>query len=143
MAKIIKLNENDLKRIVTKVLNERRLNEEDKVTNGLSPGSITQDVADQLKYTESETNEPMDRFESICNVCTSGSDGLGPITQSESALEGIAEQIYNAVEDGQAWLTFGGGTNEKKIANGIRNTKSFPDFCYMINSYSRNLRTFL
>ena len=142
MAKIIKLNENDLKRIVTKVLNERRLNEEDKVTNGLSPGAITQDVADQLKYTESETNEPMDRFESICNVCTSGADGLGPITQSESALEGIAEKIYNAVEESQALLTFGAGTNEKKVANGIRNTKSFPDFCYMIDSYSRKFEDF-
>ena len=44
MAKIIKLNENDLKRIVTKVLNERRLNEEDKVTNSLSPGRYYYDV---------------------------------------------------------------------------------------------------
>ena len=142
MAKIIKLNENDLKRIVTKVLNERRLNEEDKVTNSLSPGAITQDVADQLKYTESETNEPMDRFESICNVCTSGKDGLGPITQSESALDGIAEKIYNAIEESQVWITLGAGTNEKKIANGIRNTKSFPDFCYMIDTYSRKFEDF-
>ena len=142
MAKIIKLNENDLKRIVVKVLNERRLNEEDEVTNGLAPGAITQDVADQLKYTESQAGDPMDRFESICNVCTSGIEGLGPITQSESALEGIAEQIYNAVEEGQAWLTFGAGTDEKKVANGIRNTKSFPDFCYMISSYSRKFEDF-
>jgi hypothetical protein len=142
MAKIIKLNENDLKRIVVKVLNERRLNEEDEVTNGLAPGAITQDVADQLKYTESQTSEPMDRFESICNVCTSGKEGLGPITQSESALDGIAEKIYNAVEETQVWLTFGAGTDEKKVANGIRNTKSFPDFCYMIDSYSRKYEDF-
>lgn len=143
MAKIIKLNENDLKRIVIKVLNERRLNEEDgDVTNGLAPGAISQDVSDQLKYTESQAGDPMDRFESICNVCTSGIEGLGPITQSESALEGIAEQIYNAVEEGQAWLTFGAGTDEKKVANGIRNTKSFPDFCYMISSYSRKFEDF-
>jgi hypothetical protein len=84
----------------------------------------------------------MDRFESICNVCTSGKDGLGPITQSESALDGIAEKIYNAIEESQAWLTFGAGTDEKKIANGIRNTKSFPDFCYMIDAYSRKFEDF-
>ena len=142
MAKIIKLNENDLKRIVIKVLNERRLNEDDEVTNGLAPGSISQDVSDQLKYTESQAGDPMDRFESICNVCTSGIEGLGPITQSEAALDGIAEQIYNAVEESQAWLTFGGGTDEKKVANGIRNTKTFPDFCYMIDSYSRKFEDF-
>ena len=140
MAKIIKLNENDLKRIVTKVLNERRLNEEDKVTNGLSPGAITQDVADQLKYTENET-DPIYRFESICNVCTSGKEGLGPLTQSESALDGIAESIYEAIEEG-SWYTLGAGTNEKKVANGIRNTKSFPDFCYMISSYSAKYEDF-
>ena len=141
MAKIIKLNENDLKRIVVKVLNERRLNEEDEVTNGLAPGSITQDVADQLKYTENET-DPEDRFEAICNVCTSGKDGLGPITQSESALDGIAESIYNAIEEWDSFISFGAGTNEKKVANGIRNTKSFPDFCYMISSYSAKYEDF-
>ena len=140
MAKIIKLNENDLKRIVVKVLNERRLNEEDEVTNGLAPGAITQDVADQLKYTENET-DPISRFESICNVCTSGKEGLGPLTQSESALDGIAESIYEAAEEG-SWYTFGAGTNEKKVGNGIRNTKSFPDFCYMISSYSAKYEDF-
>jgi hypothetical protein len=140
MAKIIKLNENDLKRIVIKVLNERRLNEDDDVTNGLSPGAITQDVADQLKYTENET-DPEDRFEAICNVCMSGKDGLGPITQSESALNGIAESIYNAIEESD-WYSFGAGTNEKAVASGIRNTKSFPDFCYMISSYSSKYEDF-
>ena len=140
MAKIIKLNENDLKRIVIKVLNERRLNEDDDVTNSLSPGAITQDVADQLKYTENET-DPISRFESICNVCTSGKEGLGPLTQSESALDGIAESIYEAAEEG-SWYTFGAGTNEKKVGNGIRNTKSFPDFCYMISSYSAKYEDF-
>jgi len=142
MAKIIKLNENDLKRIVTKVLNERRLNEEDDSTNGLVPGGITQDVADQLKYTENETGDPEDRFESICNVCTSGKDGLGPLTQSESALDGIAESIYQGTEDDDNWFSIGGSTNEKKIANGIRNTKSFPDFCYMIEMYSNRFENF-
>jgi hypothetical protein len=140
MAKIIKLNENDLKRIVVKVLNERRLNEEDEVTNGLAPGAITQDVADQLKYTENET-DPIYRFESICNVCTSGKEGLGPLTQTESALDGIAESIYEAIEEG-SWYTLGMGTDEKKVANGIRNTKSFPDFCYMISSYSAKYEDF-
>jgi len=143
MAKIIKLNENDLKRIVVKVLNERRLNEEDEVkTNGLAPGSITQDVADQLKYTETETGEPIERFRSICDVCVSGVDGLGPISQSEAALEGIAEKIYNAVENTEAWYTFGGGTNEKAVATGIRSTKTFPDFCYMIDSYGKKYEDF-
>ncbi len=141
MTKIIKLNENDLKRIVIKVLNERRLNEED-VTNGLVPGAITRDVADQLKYADSSASDPLDIFESICNVCTSGSDGLGPLTQSESTLNGIAEKIYLAIEEGQNFVSFGGGTNEKKVANGIRNTKSFPDFCYMINSYSSKFEDF-
>ena len=140
MAKIIKLNENDLKRIVVKVLNERRLNEEDEVTNGLAPGSITQDVADQLKYTENES-DPIYRFQAICNVCVSGKDGLGPITQSESALDGIAEKIYEAIEESD-WYSFGAGTNEKNVASGIRNTKSFPDFCYMISSYSSKYEDF-
>ena len=79
MAKIIKLNENDLKRIVTKVLNERRqLNEDDEdieVKNGLAPGAISQDVADQLKYTENES-DPIYRFQAICDVCISGKEGL-------------------------------------------------------------------
>jgi hypothetical protein len=141
MAKIIKLNENDLKRIVVKVLNERRLNEEDEVTNGLAPGSITQDVADQLKYTETE-QEPMTRFGSICAVCISGKEGLGPITQSESALDGIAEKMYNAIEESEYWLSFGGGTDEKAVALAIRSTKTFPDFCYMIDSYSKKYEDF-
>lgn len=143
MSKIIKLNENDLKRIVTKVLNERRLNEDDQVKNGLASGAITQDVADQLKYTENETGEPIERFRSICDVCVSGKDGLGPLTQSEEALDGIAESIYNAIEDSEEWYTFGGGTNERKVKNGIRNTKTFPDFCYMITSYSNKYEDFV
>jgi hypothetical protein len=141
MGKIIKLNENDLKRIVVKVLNERRLNEEDEVTNGLAPGSITQDVADQLKYTENES-DPIYRFQSICDVCISGKEGLGPLTKTESALDGIAEKIYNAIEESEAWYTFGGGTDEKSVKNGILATKSFPDFCYMIDSYSKKYEDF-
>ena len=141
MAKIIKLNENDLKRIVTKVLNERRLNEEDEVINDLPQGAITQEVADQLKYTENEEH-PEDRFEAICNVCTSGKDGLGPLTQSEEALSGIAQSIYQGTEDNDNWLGIGWSTNEKKIASGIRNTKSFPDFCYMISIYSDRYENF-
>jgi hypothetical protein len=142
MAKIIKLNENDLKRIVTKVLNERRLNEEDGSTNGLAPGAISQDVVDQLKYTENETGEPIERFRSICDVCTSGKDGLGPITQSEGALEGIAEKIYNAIEENLATTLWLGGTNMPEVKNGIRNTKTFPDFCFMIEVYSSKYEDF-
>ena len=144
MAKIIKLNENDLKRIVTKVLNERRqLNEDDEdntTNNGLAPGAITQDVADQLKYTENEA-DPIYRFQAICDVCISGKEGLGPLTQSESALDGIAEKIYEAIEESD-WYSFGAGTNEKKVASGIRSTKSFPDFCHMINTYSSKYEDF-
>jgi hypothetical protein len=142
MAKIIKLNENDLKRIVTKVLNERRLNEKDESSNGLEPGAISQDVVDQLKYTENETGEPIERFRSICDVCTSGKDGLGPITQSEGALEGIAEKIYNAVEENRADTLWLGGTNMPEVKNGIRNTKTFPDFCFMIEVYSSKYEDF-
>lgn len=145
MAKIIKLNENDLKRIVTKVLNERRqLNEDDEdnaTNNGLAPGAITQDVADQLKYTENEA-DPIYRFQAICDVCISGKEGLGPLTKTESALDGIAEKIYDAVEETEAWYTFGGGTNENYVKNGILATKSFPDFCYMIDSYSKKYEDF-
>jgi hypothetical protein len=144
MGKIIKLNENDLKRIVTKVLNERRqLNEDDEdntTNNGLAPGAITQDVADQLKYTENEA-DPISRFQAICDVCISGKEGLGPLTQSESALDGIAEKIYEAIEESD-WYSFGAGTNEKKVASGIRSTKSFPDFCHMINTYSSKYEDF-
>jgi len=142
MAKIIKLNENDLKRIVIKVLNERRLNEDDEVTNSLSPGAITQDVADQLKFTESESGEPIEKFRSICDICVSNKDGLGPLTQSESALDGIAEKIYNAIEDSEAWYTLGGGTNEKSVKSGILATKTFPDFCHMIETYSNKYEDF-
>ena len=148
MAKIIKLNENDLKRIVIKVLNERRLNEQSGVefvkdiTNDLAPGAITKEVAEQLKYTETETGEPIEKFRSICDVCISGKDGLGPLTQSEPLLDGMAEKIYNAVEDQQNWVSFGGGTDEEGVRNGIRNTKSFPDFCYMINSYTNKYEDF-
>ena len=141
MAKIIKLNENDLKRIVIKVLNERRLNEEDESTNGLVPGAITQDVADQLKYTENQTGDPEDRFRSMCDVCTSGKDGLGPISQSEDALEGIAEKIFNAVDENST-LGFLPGTNQPNVKNGIRSTKTFPDFCYMIDVYSSKYEDF-
>ena len=145
MAKIIRLNESDLKRIVLRVLNERRFineqeDEENESTNGLAPGAITQDVADQLKYTENET-DPIYRFQSICNVCISGIDGLGPLTQSESALDGIAEKIYAGAEEG-SWYTFGAGTNEDHIKSGIKSTKSFPDFCYMIDSYSKKYEDF-
>jgi hypothetical protein len=142
MAKIIKLNENDLKRIVVKVLNERRLNEEDESSNDLAPGAISQDVADQLKYTENETGEPIERFRAICDVCVSGKDGLGPLTQSEEALEGIAEKIYTAVEENRADTLWMGGTDMPAVKNGIRNTKTFPDFCFMIDAYSSKYEDF-
>jgi hypothetical protein len=146
MAKIIKLNENDLKRIVIKVLNERRLNEQSGVefvkdiTNDLAPGAITKEVAEQLEYAQQEV-DPIAKFQAICNVCISNKDGLGPLTQSESIIDGIVDKIFKAADD-NAMIPIFTATDQDSIKIGIRNTKSFPDFCYMIDSYTNKYEDF-
>jgi hypothetical protein len=64
----------------------------------------------------------------IIKTCTSG--GVGSPSQSDSELEGVANQIYTAIE--------GLLTDEDAIKNAISSCDTFPDFCRMSEIYLDN-----
>jgi hypothetical protein len=64
----------------------------------------------------------------IIKTCSSG--GVGSPSQSDSELEGVANQIYTAIE--------GLGTDEDAIKNAISSCDTFPDFCRMSEIYLDN-----
>lgn len=118
MAKIIKLTESDLRRIVKKVIKEQTSTEERVqkavtayITLGLSElptlinGSGTSDV----------------KVKEICNICN---NSKVQITQQSNQQ---ADTIRDAVQ--------GAGTNEQSIFDVIKSLRSVQEFCALSKSY--------
>ena len=130
MAKIIKLNENDLKRIVTKVLNERQqLNEIEPLTIGL----ITLGVAaigsgSYMKwFYQSAADKSMEKLHKGCQDPDSI---IGKPLMSKQQHIQIANEIGDAI-DGMD-IT---GAGEDNIASALSRVKSIPDYCKVAEEY--------
>jgi hypothetical protein len=137
MAKIVDINENDLKRIVKRVLSERRILNE----NTLGKGEVNQNTLDAFKTAISSGKDPFEKLESVVDACSSNSEDMGPPKQSDSAISAAASKVWEGINEG-SWYTFGAGTDEDKIKKGIASMQSIPDLCAMIKKYSDTYEEF-
>jgi hypothetical protein len=137
MGKIVNINENDLKRIVKRVLSERRVLNE----NTLGKGEIEVDALEAFKSSLSSGKGPWDKLREIVEACEANSDQMGPPKQSDSAIAAAAAKIWAGINTG-AWYTFGAGTDEDKIKSGISSMQTIPDLCAMIKKYNDTYEDF-
>ena len=129
MAKIIKLNENDLKRIVTKVLNERQqINE---VLPALAVYALwTAGVAivgggAYMKWMyQSAADKAMEKLHKGCQDPDSI---IGKPMMSQQQHIQIAREIGDSI--------IGAGTNEEDLASALSRVKSIPDYCKVAEEY--------
>jgi hypothetical protein len=137
MKKIINLNESDLKRIVKKVLSERRILNE----GTLGKGEIESSALESLKTALSSGQGPWDKLREVIEACEANSDQMGPPKQSDSAIASAAQKIWDGINYG-AWYTAGAGTDEDAIKKGISSLQSVPDLCAMIKKYNDTYEDF-
>jgi len=126
MAKIIKLNENDLKRIVTKVLNERQqLNEELFTAIAIIAGvaAIGGGIAYGWMY-QSSADKAMEKLHRGCNDTDSI---IGKPMMSKQQHIQIAKEIGESI--------LGAGTDEEDLASALSRIKSIPDYCKVAEEY--------
>ena len=127
MAKIIKLNENDLKRIVTKVLNERQqLNEIEPITIAIiSVAGAAVLTGLGMKYIyQSAADKAMEKLHKGCQ---------DPDSIIGKPLMSKQQHIQIAMEIGESIL--GAGTYEEDLASALSRIKSIPDYCKVAEEY--------
>lgn len=128
MAKIIKLNENDLKRIVTKVLNERQQLNEQFITASLILAGAAILTGVGMKYFY---QSPADKsMEKLHKGCQDPDSIIGKPLMSKQQHIQIANEIGDAI-DGMDPT----GTGEKNIASALSRVKSIPDYCKVAEEY--------
>lgn len=137
MAKIVDINENDLKRIVKRVLSERRILNE----NTLGKGEIDETTLDTFKKAISSGKDPYDKLREVINACEANVEEMGPSKQSDSAIASAAAKVWEGINEGD-WYTFGAGTDEEKIKRAISSLQTIPDLCSMFKRYSDTYEDF-
>lgn len=127
MKKIINLTENDLKRIVKKVLNERQtLNELGFLgITGLIAGGAALIGGSVAGFTWWNGSNASTAVEKLFNSCKSGMEGK-PL-QTNSQHKAIANRINDSIE--------GLGTDEDELSSALSSIKSVPDLCMVIKEY--------
>ena len=122
MAKIIKLNENDLKRIVTKVLNERQQPNEFWITASLIvAGAAVLTGVGMKHFYQSAADKSMEKLHKGCQDPDSI---IGKPLMSKQQHIQIANEIGEAID---GWDITGSG--EDDIASAFSRVKSVPDYC--------------
>lgn len=130
MGKIVNINENDLKRIVKRVLNERKLlNEFDPITWGIIAGVAL--IAGGTTFAWWDSKPAYDAFKDLYDGCDDGE--IGKPIQSSAEHKSMARNINDAIS-GLDLL----GSGEEKLAKTLGTIKSVPDFCAVKKAYSDN-----
>jgi len=140
MGKIVNINENDLKRIVKRVLNERKqlIKEEPFTVLGLTLGTWgwiagTAAVAGigQEIYHWWQSGEPRERAGSLFQSCIRGGVNGKPIMDS-SQHEDLAERYHEACPS-KSWTV---QCNEEDMVEILKDVESVPDLCGMIKEFN-------
>ena len=134
MAKIIKLNENDLKRIVVKVLNERKqLNEKQPLNEivGWLIGAAIIGAVGGGSYLKWFYQSPADvSMEKLHKGCQDPDSIMGKPLMSKQQHIQIANEIGEAID---GWDITSSG--EDDIASAFSRVKSVPDYCKVAEEY--------
>jgi len=129
MAKIIKLNENDLKRIVTKVLNERQqLNEALPLLAVWALWTAGAAIVGGGSYMTWFYQSAADKsMEKLHKGCQDPDSVIGKPMMSKQQHIQIASELGEAI--------IGAGTDEESMASALSRIKSIPDYCKVAEEY--------
>ena len=132
MAKIIKLDENDLKRIVTKVLTERQeINGKQPINEFWVPllvGAAILAVGGGASYMKWMYQSPADKaMEKLHKGCQDPDSIVGKPMMSKQQHIQIATELGTAI--------MGGGTDEDSMSSALSRIKSIPDYCKVAEEY--------
>lgn len=136
MAKIVDINENDLKRIVKRVLSERRILNEDT----LGKGEVDETTLESFKNALKGGQGPWEKLQGVVDACIGNIDNMGPPKQSDSSIASAAAKVWEGVNY-QTW-GFMVGTDEEKIKSAISSLQTIPDLCSMFKRYSDTYEDF-
>jgi hypothetical protein len=131
MGKIVNINENDLKRIVKRVLNERQqLNEEALTIAAWVVGSAIVAGVGNNVFNWWASGEPRQRANSTFEMCERGGIEGKPI-ESQEKHESIAKEYHTACP-GTSWKT---SCDEDEMVDILSEIPSLPDLCGVIKEF--------
>lgn len=137
MGKIVNINENDLKRIVKRVLNERQqLNEEPISATLIGWGLYGAGAYLGLGVLSSlfgSGREGLDKLVKDCN----NPDVMGKKIQSDYEISTIVKDLDEAAPSGEGFAGFFRPSDEEGIGVALEKIKSIPDFC----AVNKNFKT--
>ncbi len=129
MRKIVNINENDLKRIVKRVLNERGIINEEPISTAaiigwslLGGGAL---IGASAGLTWWNGKAASDAVKQLFDGCRTGK--IGKPEMSKEQHKDIASRINNSIE--------GPGTNEENMSDALAEIKSVPDVCEVLKMY--------
>lgn len=129
MGKIININENDLKRIVKRVLNERKQVNEEVLTATLIGWGLYAAGAylglGVLSSLFGSGREGLDKLVKDCN----NPDVMGKKTQSDYEINSIVNDLDKAAPSGEGLAGYFRNSDEEGIGTALEKIKSIPDFC--------------
>jgi hypothetical protein len=131
MGKIVNINENDLKRIVKRVLNERQQLNEEALTIALwvAGSAIAANIGKDV-YNWWSSGEPRQRASSTFEMCDRGGVQGKPI-DSQEKHEGLAKEYHTACP-GTGYLT---SCDEDEMIDILSEIPSLPDLCGVIKEF--------
>jgi hypothetical protein len=131
MGKIVNINENDLKRIVKRVLNERQQLNEEVLTIALwvAGSAIAANIGKDV-YNWWSSGEPRQRASSTFEMCDRGGVQGKPI-DSQEKHEGLAKEYHTACP-GTGYLT---SCDEDEMIDILSEIPSLPDLCGVIKEF--------
>ncbi len=140
-TKIIDLNENDLKRIVKKVLYERQMLNEEPLTGLAVAGLITQAVmwgagayisANLISGWASGKRKGLDAIARDC-----GTDAMGKPTLSKEKIVSISNELVEAAPSGSGLGGYFTNSSEKGIGEALGKIPTIPDYCAVRSEYEK------
>lgn len=140
MAKIIKLSESDLRRIVKKVIKEQRTNLQEiaPLIPALAGAAVGLGTLGTLAYnflTDNSKSGARTHVKGFVDICNKSN--VQPSVQSNQ----IADKLRDAIEYQTLWIF--GGTDEAGIESAFKSLPTFDEFCKVVKSYSNSYGTSL
>jgi hypothetical protein len=131
MGKIVNINENDLKRIVKRVLNERQQLNEEALTIALwvAGSAIAANIGKDV-YNWWSSGEPRQRASSTFEMCERGGIEGKPI-ESQEKHESFAKEYHTACP-GKGWME---SCDEDDMVDILSEIPSLPDLCGVIKEF--------
>ena len=135
MGKVININENDLKRIVKRVLNERQqLNEEVLTATLIGWGLYAAGAYLGLGVLSSLFGSGREGLDKLVKDC-GNPDLMGKKAQSDYEINSIVNELDKAAPSGEGLAGYFRQSDEEGIGTALEKIKSIPDFCVVNKNF--------